>query len=767
MGFWHFFWASRILWRLVVLTLHYFWNIMILFSIKNKDKMYRILVSINRWAIGAGFLSAGLNDIVRGRKIEQAENALVNEPPAVEQSEFKEIYQQITQPMTQRHTLLIRRDSKAELPYALDSFSYGRTLLVLPADMIKDDELAMVAHEAAHNYGKDSIIKDFVSAASVIYCAKWILRSGSTPFALTIGIAGYFLSQNLISQQLELRADSVAVSRVPSAYPSLMSFFTMGAQLYDPKKHSQTVFNYFIKDHPSYFRRKSNLQKKFVQYNEENSFYPIREVSLGLHHTLMMQKDRLTLGVREQKIKLQHPLASALYENSLVLDQDQKQLIQECFESARIYILSSHELILREFYAKVRTCSTPLGEYYRQLSFEQFLQRLIHKRYATAYLNGGMLKARNENDCLGRLLSGKTDDVALNRHILQIVGTDQDSAKLYQEYLSLDEIALSGILLAQAMVIPIADGRREYEYLPREDKVLWNIEDILPKAIPYPIVLSDIAGIECRDGTTLHYDLFMVAQPLVATESWQEMANTIRNSPFMSVAHHLFGDKLALNTPIHVAQQDPDFITIDSSAGKWLLCKPAYKNRLKHSLQQVLLAADEQMCKQALGTTFTLKGLGLGAFGFYRANAELETLYLEALKEVLMENKLIYIRQINLINFPSDLENTTLSNGTFATPKVIPWETINTIQLARGVAEPLAHNVPGAGLVGGSHVCGDSAALFGNEFHAGIGPLSSDESAIAHQILTPSALMPEHNPHLSNITILTPEPISHSIRPKM
>lgn len=618
-------------------------------------------------------------------------------------------------------------------PFNTISIQNNHVLLEMPPTGLwpVEIELAMVAHETSHIYHYHRIKLDFYTATSTLLSSQWLWRTGMTIApALTAGLCLGLILNRYLSRHYEYEADKDAVVRSPSTALEMQQCLQQSSQ----QLTSNSIFNRvktLFSTHPSNQSRLTHLEQQglFTPPPDKKLAFTQTTV-LRLRHALLAKENMIVDSTRRIQNPYAHYLCHPDHDDALA-----QRLTAYCNASYTRYIIKEDEAALRQFYNLTKRLSTPLGKLYQTLSFEQFIDRLETKKFAAAYLSGGLLKARDPHDALGKQLDqqGTSWRPSINDPLLRRIGTSEDSDKLYESYLSLEEIALSSLLIDQALSLPLGTGSRDYETIdePNSDELrfTWDARQQLKIALPQLITLSMPAGIECRDGATCHPDLWMVALPENPSADFKQLANRFKDNTFMQTARHLYGHKTALDVDLKTAKKDHDFTAIKSTNGKtWYLCKPAYKHRCKQILKQQLLAADHHMQQYTLGTTYQLKGMGLGAYGFSQAQPLLEQLYIEALEEVITETALRYIKTICLINLPSKL--------TQATPSEPMEKNINHIKIIERMIDPLAkHAIDG--LIGGSHACGDRAAQQGNEFNAGIGPASSDDPATLHSVYHP------------------------------
>ena len=389
------------------------------------------------------------------------------------------------------------------------------------------------------------------------------------------------------------------------------------------------------------------------------------------------------------------------------------------------------------------------------MSFSDFIERLITKTFKTIYLDGRVVRGRMDNE--DRLAKALPDypkqKIECNLELLTKIGGELDALEVFFDYLTLEEIGIKSLLIEQAISLPIGDGRRDTEYLATSKSDIdfkLPIIESMSAAVKRPVVVASVSGIEARNGKTAHPDLFMIFAPKSPNKSWDDRAQSLRQSPYYLIAHKIYGDKLASDQHSHSLSDDKDFVLFGDGIfhEEWYVCTSAYKNRMKVLYSTLLKAADQQMEAYNLGHSYNLKGLGLGFFGFSAAIPILERLSKEALCETLAEIELKHIQQINLINWPSQVENTDLNLPLHKQLSLRQINMIRSVKIYEGIAETFS-SLDEAGDIGGTHACADAASQFGNEVHIGMPPSSSDEAATYYSILDPTLLIPEENPNLT------------------
>ncbi|MBX3709215.1 MAG: DUF4804 domain-containing protein [Gammaproteobacteria bacterium] len=429
-----------------------------------------------------------------------------------------------------------------------------------------------------------------------------------------------------------------------------------------------------------------------------------------------------------------HPIAVFANNRFSLLSEETQNLITQCEGSASLMILEEHLPILQSFYESRKKINDNLGNLYKTISFAGFILRLFHKRYKEVYMDGRAVVGREPKTKIH--IQDRTGESG--REFLDSVGSSKDKSHFFEEYLTLEEMVLSPLVLPQVTSIVIGTGNRS-----KEEK--WNIAEEFNESIDIA-TFSYPAAAEFRDGRTAHYDLLFITKPdRYSHEQEKRVARLQANQPLLEAAKVIYGQAFDTHSKINT-KDDTYLVELKTHHNEtYYSNKKAYVTRTKHVLKLVLLSADIGMAEKGLGTTLQLKGLGLGAFAFTGegASATLESLYIESLKEVLQECKLQHIKQINLINLPTTF-------GTLGTAKQDVCS-IGNISVFRTDMEPTsAAREKQIESIGGTVFCGDSGSAVGNEGNIGLVRSSSDDPATQYSLLNPLILNPEHNPVLTN-----------------
>jgi len=445
----------------------------------------------------------------------------------------------------------------------------------------------------------------------------------------------------------------------------------------------------------------------------------------------------------------QNPIAYVVDRNPPAFTPEERDVLKACDESARVVIAAQHIPVLQRYFAEQSATDTIMGRFYRTMTFDDFLLRLLQKRYRTVYLDGRLLVPRSNTDVLAKAIWKfrithffSSNPFFRYRQIISMVGTEADHDKIYEEYLTLNELILTPLLLPQVISIMIGTGSREIDW-PCISEAKWSTD---------LAVLTSAVAPEFSDGITLHLDLLfcvVIENPPKVIES--HIQNLQQDKPLMHAARDIYGGKLAIDFTAEDAKQNQsgEFIHLSVMSQDMWLYKPAYYARVKTLLTTLLLSSDEAMQRANTGTVFNLKGMGLGAFGFSEPDNQIimERLYIDAVIEVLAEisPELQHIRTVNLINLPSDWQNQQTWN------EIHQIAEFGDIQLTRSVMSPTDKKHPKRdGEVGATHFCGDSASLVGNEAQIGSPRDSSDDPAGVYSQLNPTQLDPSANSRLQS-----------------
>ncbi len=642
-------------------------------------------------------------------------------------------------------------DAKIELVSSAFQPTY---LLRLPTafaeiQSVNDMTTLTVLGAAAFGYTREKVqpLSIFTATGTLSLCHTVLRACRFNPIASSIGaIVSFELMRIVATRELILRADARAMRDTPALLPAYLDLLV---QQFDPQgclsANGGMRYVSYMQHH--------FLKQRITSLAAAVALATTKRKKASKHALHLLSTSRVSYLPIDPTRLLQNPIANVYNQGQLLLPPRESGALTSYEKSASIFIYPDDEMILKNFFQRARNENSPLGKLYQTLAYDQFLRRLVEKRFKSAYLDGRMLLPRHSDDVLDRALS----DIDRNNprevcQLLQKIGSTADQHAIFKQYLSLSEIAVASLLMPQMVTLAIDNGSRKVLLDEKTERLTWDPRLGLIDTVQNPIVVASPSGIECRNGTTVHPDLFMVALPAHPNALWHERAEQIRASVLYSVAPDLYGKILGLDVTPQAATADKvNFAEIaDPSSGtRWYLCLPAYKQRAKKTLRLLLTGADKQMQAHALGTSFNLQGLGLGYFGFSFASDHEERLLKEALFEVLSEERLQHITQVNLLNWPSKFQSAHDTEQSEAQqPPLAPIKVINGVRVTEGCGDPLSRTLKDSGSIGGTHSCGDSAAYFGNEAYANddqgihLPRSSSGDTAMFHSVLFPKRLMP-------------------------
>lgn len=447
------------------------------------------------------------------------------------------------------------------------------------------------------------------------------------------------------------------------------------------------------------------------------------------------------------------------YQNALALINrdtpppysDSELEVQEaCKNSSRIVVEKKHMETLYQYFTEARATDSIMGRFYRTMNFEDFLQRLYQHRFLSCYLNGRMIVPRDRSDVLGKALIKDSfhklfhgsSPFSHRRQLLLDIGTEADRDEIYKQYLTLEELILTPMLLPQTISITISTGSRSINWpYAKEAEISADL-----------VVLTNTIAPEFGDGATLHPDfIFCVLLDNHSPQFSTRIKNLKENTPLINAARQLYGGKLAIDFTADDARKNlnDDFMPLNVMGVDVWLYKPAYLARIKPLLTTLFLSNDEAMHRADTGSVFILKGMGLGEFGFSEPDNQekLEQLFVQAVTEVLNENakKFTHIRTVSLTNLPSDWKDWAVNH--WMEPREVSQ--FDGVRLVRSVTCPTSKTLPNDhNEIGGTHFCGDSGSFVGNEGQIGLGRENSDDPATLYSMLDPTQLDPRHNPRL-------------------
>ena len=467
-------------------------------------------------------------------------------------------------------------------------------------------------------------------------------------------------------------------------------------------------------------------------------------------------------------------------------DSPHEKILAPLRNSAHHAITEKDLVVLKSFYEQTKLQSTKLGLLYQSLSFNQFIERLITKRYDKAYLDGRQIFGRqftDHHDPLKRYMQNHIPEGSspeyYRRNLLDMIGTQNDTYNIYTEYLSLAELSVSGLVLMITTDAVLGRGARGL-WKTEDAQAAWYDESKRTAFFEeqsinstFAAVFSYPAAIEFRSMASASFDtVYCVISDDEKDELWHRRSLVLTNPALGETLHGLYGGRSALSFTSFV-EADTDRKTNDSdwygfikNGKKYLLYIPAYREKLSRLLTQIILAHDHSMAKLGLGKVLNIKGLSFGAFGLGLSHTPFfERILVETLQALHLElaPQIKYIRFINLINAPS----------LFSEADILPTllrgisEIVNGVQLSANCMDPTARYIVtkdhvGFGTpeyeVGGVIFCGDSATSPGNEARVcsqksngmvctvGSSPDSSDAPAQIYAMAQPTAFDSNANP---------------------
>jgi len=467
-------------------------------------------------------------------------------------------------------------------------------------------------------------------------------------------------------------------------------------------------------------------------------------------------------------------------------DSPHEKILARFRHSAHHAITEKDLVVLKTFYEQTKLQSTQLGLLYQSLSFDQFIERLIKKRYDKAYLDGRQIFGRqftDHHDPLKQFMQNHIPEGSspeyYRRNLLEMIGTNDDTYHIYTEYLSLAELSVSGLVLMMTTDAVLGRGARGI-WKTEDAQVAWYDESkrtvfFEEQSInsTFAAVFSYPAAIEFRNMASASWDtVYCVISDDEKDELWHRRSLALTNPALGETLHGLYGGRSALSFRSYVeADTDrkknvKDWYGFVKNGKNYLIYIPAYREKMSRILTQIILAHDHSMAKLGLGKVLNLKGLSFGAFGLGLSHTPF---FEEKLVEILqalhpeLAPRIKYIRFINLINVPS----------LFSEVDILPTqlrgisEIVNGVQLSVNCMDPTARYIVtkdhvGFGTpeyeVGGVVFCGDSATYPGNEARVcsrqsngmvntiGSAPDSSDAPAQIYAMAQPTAFDPNANP---------------------
>ena len=463
------------------------------------------------------------------------------------------------------------------------------------------------------------------------------------------------------------------------------------------------------------------------------------------------------IRVTKQEFALQKPTILSFFKmapikNHLVdfrkyLSAEQDNYVKSLDETCHQLIIKEHLPILKQFYNAKMQENSPLGKLYSQMNFEDMLCRLVQKKYQAIYLDGRLLRYRSDDHETCKSLPSLS-----NREKILAVGSPNDKGELYKHYLTIEESALSHLVFGNGYYLAVSRGIRQQSNLASHTSQKMVVNE-LTKAHVGPILINYVVGPELRNGKSLHYDALMCLQyadEKTGHPHYERRNLALQQQGFSSVVESLYGNEYPQG-PIQKAQcKIIEFKSDDNETAYFYV--NAYKNRLKHSLKQVIMAHELFMPDSG---TMRLKGFGLGAFGISPLQYNLEHIFIEVLDEVLHTVRPQKINKIELLNFPSMINkyetqpgdvdyHMQYSDGITSQTNLVKYgdvEIVHLLAASLGKADDVYMS---------TQICGDSMSLPGNEATIGYPPSSSDEAAMYYALAEVKSM-------LEQATLTTPE----------
>lgn len=444
----------------------------------------------------------------------------------------------------------------------------------------------------------------------------------------------------------------------------------------------------------------------------------------------------------KQEFTSQKPSISSLFklapiENHLMnfrkyLPIEQNQYAESLDKICYQLVLKEHLPILKKFYDAKKKENSALGKLYSQMNFEEMLCRFVQKRYQAVYLDGRLLtyKSSDHEAC-------KPLQLLSNREKILAVGSPNDAGGLYKNYLTIEESALSHLVFANGYYLAVSRAIRQESGFIANHTSQKMIMSELSKAHVGPILISYIVGPELRNGQSLHYDALMCLQ--YSTEKpghphYERRNIALQQQGFSSIVESLYGNEYPQGPK---AKEECKIIPvkIDDGTTAYFYVN-AYKNRLRHSLKQVIMAHELFMPGSG---TMRLKGFGLGAFGMQPLKYHLENVFVDVLDEVLHVVRPQKIIKVELLNFPSmmskyekqpgDIEYyMQYSDGIKTQTNLVKYEEVEVVHLLSASLDKTED------VYLSTQICGDSMSRPGNEATIGHPPSSSDEAAMYYAL---------------------------------
>ena len=462
-------------------------------------------------------------------------------------------------------------------------------------------------------------------------------------------------------------------------------------------------------------------------------------IDLNQHAQLIKNKISALPGIAKMIYRKSNDAYSNELAKIIIKDKQILNDMQPFINSVKLCVTEENlKIITKYFNAKKREKGKMPDLYNSFAAVEDFILRLYVKRYKSVYLDGRMIYLRNNSRHTSTSDAGKL--------WLRDVGSITDSS-YYKEYLTLEELVFSALIIPQVTSIIIGTGYRPKTQFNNLTVVEQLNHSINIACISYP------AAAEFRGGATVHYDLYAILRPYAsnkkAVKKYKDVIDAIKEDPALLQAMVSIYGKHS-----YVASNSiPGTSEVNLDNGYYISI-PAYRARTINLLTSLLLSSDQQMQEHNLGKTFQLKGLGLGAFAFNAQDTKalkiLQELYIYCVKAAVCEvqQRLSHINHINIINLPSSFR---ANSQPLLNLKELKSENFNiTISVSTCNMNPSNRNFKAnIGEIGGISTCGDSGSFFGNEGNIGFGTHSSDNPATQISLAIPDILNPDENDALN------------------
>lgn len=373
---------------------------------------------------------------------------------------------------------------------------------------------------------------------------------------------------------------------------------------------------------------------------------------------------------------------------------------------------------------------------YKDMTTEQFINRLIQKRDQVMYLGSDDRVSRT-----GRTVRGEVDKV----------GTDEEAFSTLENHMSYEEIEIAALLGVSTETPFINDGNRGNR------GNLGESGKFIEKGIIQGVVGARFEPTETKR-EVMEFKYCVVTKRQNTEINGYGENNTSPTAKFFNevwtkfhgVSHFCTFDEAEkhYNDIEARAKQDPAvlkehrFIKTTYNGETIYLDKVAYKARMRASIESSLTDANERAKLAGKKAYVHAVGLGIGVWALGETNKPMQAnLMTEVYEEVLRDGNFEYISDINFAYFPgttrfgSDEQVFSAENpGTYKGVK-IQFSTRNPGDLFVGEDE-------GKLLV--EQFAWDGASMVGNEYWKGALAASGDPAAACH-----SAIPQFANPHIN------------------